>query len=308
MKIAVLGAGAMGGLFGGMLAHAGNDVSLVDVRDVVVEAIRSQELRLESKPGDRWKLAVRATSRPSEVGPVELLIVFVKSYDTEAAVRSAEPMITENTIVLTLQNGWGNAARIAGIVGEPRLLAGLTYHSATVLGPGHVYHAGRGRTFVGRLDGQITPRLCGAVDLLNSAGIEASATPNIRQEIWSKLALNACTLPTSALLRVFAGQLLNHEGSLELMRAILRETVAVANAQGLTLDEEERWEAITALLKRSAEARASMLQDVENRRRTEIEVVNGAVVQAGQRLGIPTPYNHAMVALIRSLQESFNAD
>jgi len=296
MKIAVLGAGAMGSLFGGLLAETGNDVTLVDVRNETVEAINASGLRLEGKSGETRTVPVRATTNPADIGRVDLVIVFVKSYDTEVAIHSAEPTIKGNTLVLTLQNGWGNAARIAG----------LTYHSATVLGPGRIQHAGRGSTVVGELIGQTGNRLGQVVDVLNAAGFETTPTANIVQEIWSKLAMNVCTLPTSALLKTFAGQLLDHQGALDLMRAILRETVAVANAQGMALSEEERWEAITGLLKRSSGAKPSMLQDVEKRRRTEIDVINGAVVADGKRLGIPTPYNDAMVWLIRSLEETFH--
>jgi 2-dehydropantoate 2-reductase len=125
------------------------------------------------------------------------------------------------------------------------------------------------------------------------------------KEIWSKLALNVCTLPTSALLRFYAGQLVEHEGTLALMRGLLAEVVAVANAQGIPLEFDERWETITGLLHRAARAKSSMLQDVEKQQQTEIEVVNGAITAAGERLGIPTPYNNTMVWMVRSLEATF---
>jgi 2-dehydropantoate 2-reductase len=120
------------------------------------------------------------------------------------------------------------------------------------------------------------------------------------------LALNVCTLPTSALLRFYAGQLIQHEGTLALMRVLLQEAVAVANAQGIDLNFDERWINITGLLERATGAKASMLQDVENRRRTEIDVINGAIVEAGRRLNIPTPYNETMVWLVKALEETFS--
>jgi 2-dehydropantoate 2-reductase len=238
---------------------------------------------------------------------VDLVLVFVKCYHTEAAVRSAAPLIGPETAVLSLQNGWGNAPRIAGIVGEERVLVGVTYHSATLLGPAHILHAGQGMTYVGELSGEMSDRLQRMAGALRQAGFEVTATGQVLKEIWSKLALNVCTLPTSALLRFYAGQLVDHEGTMQLMRVLLRETVAVANAQAIALDFEERWTAITSLLQRSSGARASMLQDVENRRQTEIEVINGAIVSAGRQHGIPTPYNEAMLWLVRSLEETFQA-
>ena len=143
------------------------------------------------------------------------------------------------------------------------------------------------------------------MDAFRGAGFETTPSPRILDEVWKKLALNACTLPTAALLRFYAHQLVEHEGMLAMMRAILGEVVAVAQAQGIPLDFEERWEAITGLLRRAVGGKASMLQDVEARRRTEIDVINGAVVEAGKAHGVPTPHNEAMVWLVRSLEETF---
>ncbi len=160
-------------------------------------------------------------------------------------------------------------------------------------------------TFIGELDGQLSPRLTRFADTFRAAGLEVTTTTTVVKEIWSKLALNVCTLPTSALLHFFAGRLIEHGAMLALMRALLEETVAVANGQGIGLDFEERWTAITGLLSRAAKGKASMLQDVERGRRTEIDVINGAVVEAGARLGIPTPHNQTLVWLVKSLEETF---
>ena len=306
MRIGVLGgAGAMGSIVGGTLAEAGNDVTLIDVAREAVELINRDGLRIEDKTGQARTVQVRATTEPAAAGVVDLLIVFTKNYHTADAVRAAQPAIGAHTAVLSLQNGWGNAPAIASIVGEERVLAGVTYHSATVLGPGHVQHAGQGMTFIGELDGAMSERLDRIAATLGAAGLEVTPTATVLQAIWSKLALNVCTLPTSALLRFYAGQLVEHEAMRELMQALLRETVAVARAQGITLDFDERWAAITGLLGRAARGKSSMLQDVERGRRTEIGVINGAIVAAGRRHQIPTPHNDAMVWLITALEETF---
>jgi 2-dehydropantoate 2-reductase len=306
-RVAILGGGgAMGGLFGGWLAaKAGAEVTLIDVAPAAIEAIRRDGLTIEEKDGAALSVPLAATDDPASVGPVDLIVTFVKCYHTEAAVAAARPMLGPATPVLTLQNGWGNADRIAAVVGPERVVVGLTYHSGTLVGPGRVRHPGAGRTVVGELDGAASQRVAAIAALLRAGGFETETSGRIRDEIWKKLALNCCTLPTSALLRFEAHRLVAHRGTLALMRGVLDEAVAVAAAQGIALDVRERWPAITGLLKRAVGAKASMLQDVEAGRRTEIEVVNGAVAAAGRAHGVPTPLNDAMVWLVTALQESY---
>jgi 2-dehydropantoate 2-reductase len=307
MKIAILGAGAMGSAIGALLDKAGNEVTLVDVWTDAVAAINRDGLKVQDKSGEVAVHKVRAVTTPVKIGgTVDLVLVFVKCYHTAEAVRSAQPIIGANTTVLSLQNGWGNGPRIAEIVGSERVLLGVCYHSATVLGPGHVLHAGQGKTFVGEMDGADSPRLRQIVNAFNTAGIPVEPSGQVLKEIWSKLALNVATLPVSASIRVTADHLLDTIEMQALMQELLKEVVAVANAQGIALDFNERWATIAGLLKKLApNTKGSMLQDVEKGRRTEIDVINGAIKEAGARLGIPTPYNHAMVSLIKALEGSF---
>ena len=295
----------MGGLFGAWLAEAGQDVTLVDVSAAAVNAINAEGVAIEEKDGTTRVVRVPATRDPGSVGTVDLVVTFTKCYHTEGAVRSALPMMGETTSVLSLQNGWGNADRIAAIVGKLRVMVGVTYHSATLLAPGRVKHPGSGATYVGELDGAVSDRLVCVAEAFAQAGFETVVTPRVLDEVWKKLALNACTLPTAALLRFTADQLAAHDGTMELMSALLDEVVAVATAQGIALDRAERWEAITGLLRRAVGGRPSMLQDAEARRRTEIDVINGAIADAGRRLGVATPRNDAMVWLVRALEESY---
>lgn len=298
----------MGATFGARLAAAGHRVTLLDVSKDAVQAINSQGLCLELKGGEKQNHRLPATTDPASVGQVDLVINFVKCYHTETAIRSVLPILGPKSAVLSLQNGWGNSAVIAGLVGDDRVFMGVTYHSATVLGPGHVLHAAQGNTFLGPLTvtgdrgrGRGEP----IAKALLSAGLEVTLAEDVRKEIWAKLALNICTLPTSSLLHFFADDLVAHQGTLSLMRALLREGVAVARAQGIALDEDERWGVITGLLGRAGKSKSSMFQDVEKKRRTEIDVINGAIVAAGKDLGIPTPHNETMVWLVKSLEESF---
>jgi 2-dehydropantoate 2-reductase len=306
MKTVILGAGAMGSVIGGALAQAGNDVILVDVAKEIVEAIEQRGLVIEDKAGQKATVRLKATNDPTQVGLADLIIVFVKCYHTETAVRQAAPMLGPNTIVLSLQNGWGNATLISKLTDPKRLLVGVSYHSAVLLAPGHVRHAGQGPTYLGELDGAVSARVSAMTELFGSAGIEITPSANVLGEIWSKLALNVVTLPTSAAVRITADKLLRTSAMERLMRELLSEVVAVANAQKISLNFDERWNAIRNLLNNLApKTKGSMLQDVEQRRQTEIDVINGAIVDAGARLGIATPYNQSMICLIKALEGSF---
>lgn len=306
MRIAILGGGgAMGGLFGGYLARAGNDVTLIDVSRAAISAINENKLVIEEKDGSQPSFGVPASDDPKGVGPVDLIVNFVKCYHTEAAIKSAAPMIGPETAILSLQNGWGNAPRIASIVGEERVLVGLTYHSATLLAPGKVKHPGVGMTYIGELGGKPSRRLEKVAETFRGAAFDVTVSERILDEVWKKLALNACTLPTAALLRFFAHELAAFEPAKLEMAAILREVVDVANAQGIALDYDERWNAIISLLEKAIGGKASMLQDVEAKRQTEIEVINGAIVEAGKRAGVATPHNQAMVWMIQAAEQHY---
>ena len=305
MKIAIIGSGAMGGVFGALLAKGGHDVTLVDVWREGVDAINTRGLIVEQKTGERETIRVRATTTPADAGVVDVALVFVKCYHTEAAVKSALPIVGPRTVVLSLQNGWGNAARISAIVGADKVLVGVTYHSATLAGAGHVQHMAKGVTHLGGLGGAADARLPEIAAAFTAAGIETHVSQTIREQIWSKLALNVCSLPTSSLLRCYAGDLVQRPGTVALMQALLREVVAVATALGIKLDYTERWTAISTLLEKATTAKASMLQDVMARRRTEIDVINGAIVAEGARFGIATPHNETLVDLIKALEDGF---
>ncbi len=171
MKIAVVGAGAMGSLFGGLLAASGEDVTLVDVWREHVEAINSEGLRIGDHEGSRT-ISVRTTTDPSSVGSVDLIIIFVKSYDTLEATRDALPMVSEDTVFLSLQNGLGNIEKISEVVDSGRVIPGTTAQGCTLIGPGEIVHAGNGPTIIGELDGRITVRALEIMDALERAGFE----------------------------------------------------------------------------------------------------------------------------------------
>jgi 2-dehydropantoate 2-reductase len=309
MKTAILGAGAMGSVFASYLAESKDEVILIDVAKAVVESISSRGLIIRDKAGNEKTFRIAATVEPKNVGEVDLLIVFVKCYHTEAAVRSALPLLGDHSIVLSLQNGWGNASRIGKLVGPEKVLVGVSYHSATALGPGHVLHGGQGPTYLGELDGSVSERAEKVASFLASGGIEVETSTEVVKDIWSKLALNVATLPSSVLARLTADRLLSSPEMQEFMQNLLQEVIAVANAQNIHLNFDERWGAIVRLLKQLApNTKGSMFQDIEQRRPTEIDVINGAIVEAGQSLKISTPYNRAVVSLIKALETGLQSE
>ena len=301
MRIAVVGAGAMGSLFGGLLAEAGEDVILVDIWEEHVKAINERGLHIRGVSGDRI-IRVRATTKHAEVGPVDLVLFQVKSYATEKAIRDALPMIADHTVVLTLQNGLGNVEKIAEVIGRERVLAGTTAHGATVLGPGEIYHAGKGPTVIGEIDGRITERVKRIAEVFNRAGIETEVTDNVLGAIWTKMLANVAINALTAITGLYNGELLELEETKTVMLKAVEEAVAVARAKGIKLLVEDPFEFVIKVAKATATNKSSMLQDVERGRRTEIDAINGMIVRYGRELGIPTPVNETLVAAVKGIE------
>lgn len=295
MKIAIMGAGAMGSLFGAHLAGAGHDVLLVDVDPVVVAAVEADGILL----GER-AVPVPITADPVGRGTYDAVVVLVKTYDTEAAAGLAAPLVGPATVVATLQNGIGGADVLAEAFGPERVLAGVTYQGATVLAPGRIRHHMHGETFLGDDVAAAAP-LAAA---LTEGGQPALALDPVAPRIWKKLTNNCMGNCTSALTGMSGGQMAGDDGILALQRAIATEAVAVAAALGHDLDLEDCVHTNTSVLASSGDGRPSMLQDVEAGRRTEIETLNGAIVRHADALGIDVPVNRAMVALVRGWERA----
>jgi 2-dehydropantoate 2-reductase len=306
MHIVILGGtGAMGGVFGANLFRVGTNVTLFDTNAAAIEAVQTHGLQFLDRAGETHFLPIRATQTPTDIAPADVVIVFVKGMYTRAALESAAPFMQPHTRLLSLQNGWGHADVIGGVVGLDRLASGVTYASGVVLGPGYVKQVGGLDMFLGNFARPNDAVVAELGTLFGRAGFNAVVSDNVLIEIWKKLSLNVCTLPTTAIPRLTADNVPTHEGLVELMQGILRETVAVAAANGITLDYEERISYILNLLRNAKGGRSSMLQDFEAKRATEIDFINGAIVRAGAKAGIATPYNHAMVCLIKAIQDSY---
>lgn len=306
MRVDVVGSGAMGSLFGGLLAEAGNDVCLIDVWQEHVEAINSKGLWIEGLSGDRF-IKVKATTEPAGItGTSDLLIFFVKSYHTETAARNVSSLVGEGTTVLTLQNGLGNADILGDILGGERIVAGTTSYGANVLGPGRVCHAGIGSTAIGELNGKVTKRVDEIARLFTEAGVKTDASRNVMGLIWSKLMINVGINALGTLLNVRNGQLIKGKHSLALQSELVAEATEVAARKGIELMYEDMAHEVAAICDKTSGNINSMLQDVRNKRKTEIDFINGAIVREGERLNIPTPLNHVVSSLIGAIEESYD--
>jgi 2-dehydropantoate 2-reductase len=298
MRIAVVGAGAMGSIFGSRFAQGGHDTVLVDVAADLIEKINSDGVTIV-RGEEEQTTSVPAISRPEADGPVDLVVFCVKCYHTDSAAELVRPLVGPNTVVASLQNGWGNGEVLASAFPPEQVVVGVTYNSGTVLGLGRVAHPGVGPTTMGPYAGDSTAHAERLATALADGGLEAHVATPIRPEIWKKLILNAATLPTAALTGMHAGALTADPGMNALVSDTAREAVVVARALGYDIDEQERVDYIHGLLERAGPTRGSMLQDFEAGRRTEIEVINGAVVRAADEHAVPVPLNRAFVQLVK---------
>jgi 2-dehydropantoate 2-reductase len=298
MRIAVVGAGAMGSIFGSRFAQGGHETVLVDVAADLVEKINDDGVTIV-RGEEEQTTSLPAISRPEADEPVDLVVFCVKCYHTDSAAELVRPLVGPNTVVASLQNGWGNGEVLASAFPPEQVVVGVTYNSGTVLGLGRVAHPGVGPTTMGPYAGDSTAHAERLATALADGGLEAHVATPIRPEIWKKLILNAATLPTAALTGMHAGALTADPGMNALVSDTAREAVAVARALGYDIDEQERVDYIHGLLERAGPTRGSMLQDFEAGRRTEIDVINGAVVRAADEHGVPVPLNRAFVRLVK---------
>lgn len=304
MKIAILGAGAMGSLYGGWLSLQ-HVVWLIDLWQEHIKTINVQGLTIDETNGASQRFYPNAVMDAKAVGPVDLVLVFVKSIDTAAALTANPELFTPQTIALSLQNGWGNAEDILPYVPADHLVLGTTSHGATILGPGQIRHAGRGQTHIGSLPGCSNAPAQTVWDALSASGFETYLAEDVRKMIWSKLFANIAINPVTALLNVCNGYLVDHVETLSLLENLVHEAVTVSNATGMNFDIATITANVIEIARLTSANRSSMLQDVTHKRRTEIERMNGAIVALGQAVGVATPYNTAMSQLIKALEQSY---
>ena len=303
MQIVMMGPGAMGSLFGGLLTRVVEELWLVGYLKDQIDTICSVGLTFEEK-GKTQIIPMNATPDVTSVGKADLVIFFVKTYDTEKAVSDALVLEKEDTIFLTLQNGLGNEEVICKKVDQNKVMLGVTGHGATLLKPGHIRHAGWGKTFIGELDHRITDRANRIARMFCDAEIETEVSSNIHNRVWEKLLVNVGINALTALTGFKNGQLLDYPETARLMEKLVFEGAEVARRKGIHL-EENPIEKVRNAIKATRENRSSMGQDFDHRRKTEIDTINGAVVKEAQPLGIPVPFNQAVTDLVKAIEKSF---
>jgi 2-dehydropantoate 2-reductase len=304
MDVAVLGSGAMGSLFGGRLAQAGMAVSFIDVWEEHVDALNDAGLVIETSDGTERVSDVRATTSPGSVGPVDLLLVFVKSIHTRDALVDATPLL-DGADVLTLQNGLGNPETLAEFVDESRVIAGVTAHGSTMVGPGHIRHAGSGQTTIGRYFVENDDRVTAIAERFAAAGIDTTVSSEITDAIWEKVLVNVGINAATALARVRNERLTTADPGQRLVDRAVSEAAAVADAEGIDI-RTDIVDHVLEIADRTGSNRSSMRQDVEAGRTTEIETLNGAVVNRAEAHGIDTPVNRTLADLVRLAETGSN--
>lgn len=315
MKITVVGPGALGCLVGAALIRSGEDVWFLDKMPERAKKISNSGIKVEGVSGDH-SIKARATCDAKDIGVSELVIVCVKSYDTEAAARESKHAVGDNTLVLTLQNGLGNEEAIAEIIGQEKLIGGVTLHGATLLGEGHVRHAGKGETTIGRW---YTPparkdvkkwyiprrRLEEVSAVFKKAGFETKISDDIKDVIWSKLVINVGINALGAITRLKNSDLFAGEWTRNIMKQAVMEAVKVSKRRRIDLGYSDPVKKIESVCSSCGNNVCSMLQDVLDGQRTEIDYINGAIVSEGESLGIPTPVNSVLADLVRAIEASY---
>jgi len=303
VQVVVIGAGSLGSAIGGTLSLAGHDVVLITRNRAHVDAVNQSGLRLDDGAVVRVAQPVADTEFQGHRA-ADLAIVLVKSFDTADAVRAAEPVIGPTTTVLTLQNGVGCEETTAGIVGRERVIAGRTFVGGRIVEPGVVEYgvAGR-RTTIGELDGGVTPRIEQIAAMFRAAGMDTDVSTDITAMMWEKLFVNVATGAWSALTRLPYGELSVDPDVEPMAIATVAEAIGVARALGVavtTTDPAEPWRRAWEGL--PAGFQASMLQSVLSGRRTEVDVMHGAVCRGGREAGVATPINDTLWAAVRGLE------
>lgn len=304
MRIAILGAGALGSLIGGLLAQRGHQVQLLMRNQASISAIARDGLSL-TIAGQTETIAIPACIASCAKAPVDLVILLTKTYQSDAALQDAQHLLSPNTAVLSLQNGIGNAERIAAHLPLSQVYVGISMMPADLIAPGQVSSQGKGHSRFYSADGTDRPFARELGDMFTDARMSCTVDPDIQKAIWEKAAFNAASNAVLAITGTTPGRLLACPDAMRLTEDIAQESVAIAKAAGVAVEAK----AVAAMLQTSSEKhpehRPSMAQDILARRRTEVDAINGAFVSHAGRLGMPAPLNKTIWTLVRLAEAGF---
>ncbi len=307
MKVAILGVGAMGSVYAALLARGGHEVWAVDVWKDHVDAIRKNGLRVEGASGDRT-VKLNATTDPADVRDADLVIIATKDDGVEQAARAALGMAMPDAPILTIQNGLGSADKVAAIVGSKRIMMGVVGgFGASMKGPGHAHHNGMEFVRLGEMDGGLTPRLETVAETWRAGGFKVLTFDDIHKMVWEKLICNCTYSGPCALSGLRVGEVQANPSAWSIATACAAEAFHVARAKGIKLDFEDPIVYVRAFGQKIPNARPSMLLDHLARRPAEIDNINGAVPREGAKVGIATPVNSVVVALLKAKEASFKS-
>src|SRR3954465_6188333 len=298
MRIAIVGAGGVGGYFGGRLAAAGVDVAFL-ARGAHLEAMRARGLRITSPNGDLHLPRVTAESDPAAIGPVDVVFFAVKLYDTDSALALLPPLVGPDTIVIGFQNGVETVASLTRAVGARHTAGGVSYVSAVIAEPGVIRHTAMDHLIFGMPDGSRSAQLEALLDACAPAGFRSTLTSNITVEIWTKFVRLSVFSGMTAVTRGPIGVIVNDPELLEMLKAAVRETLAVAHAMGIAVASTIDEDVAAAYKALPPQAKASMLEDLERGRRLELPWLSGAVARLGREVGVPTPIHTFINAVLK---------
>ncbi|MEM7563175.1 MAG: 2-dehydropantoate 2-reductase [Pseudomonadota bacterium] len=306
MKIAVFGIGAMGSVYAGLMAEAGHEVWAVDIWQEHVDAINHSGLRLEGASGDRVINGIHATTNATEVGECDLYLLATKASGVGPAAESAAPLMGPDSIVITIQNGLGAGERIAKFMPTDRVLLGVADgFGASIKGPGHAHHNAMNLIRLGEMNGGLTERLKAITELWQSTGFNAQAFEDIDQLIWGKYICNVSFSGPCTVFDYTLGELMADAQAWEIAKGCALEVLLLGQAKGIAFKFDDPVQYITEFGHKMPDARPSMLLDHHARRPSEVDAINGMVVELGRELNIATPYNQVLTAVIRQREQTF---
>jgi 2-dehydropantoate 2-reductase len=296
MKIVIVGAGGVGGYFGGRLVEAGADVTFL-ARGAHLEAMRTRGLRIDSPKGNVHLARVKAESDAAAVGVADVVFFAVKLYDTAGALSLLPPLLGPHTVVIGFQNGVETVATLTGAIGAAHTAGGVSYVSAVIAEPGVIRHTAMDHLIFGMPDGSPSPQLESLLEVCRRATFQTTLSANIAVEIWTKFVRLSVFSGMTAVTRGPIGVIVNDPELLEMLKAAARETLAVARARGVAVASSIDEDVAAAYKALPPQAKASMLEDLERGRRLELPWLSGAVVRLGRESGVPTPI-HSFIATV----------